>query len=67
MSTLEYYVSFYTLQLKKNENLTRYQDKIRSLQKFNFLENSATGSKLDIRDLVKRCPNPNCQLIWFRI
>lgn len=45
MAITDYYTSFYTLQLKINELLSSFQDKIRSLQKpkFQFLESEATG------------------------
>ncbi len=43
-----------------------FQAKIRNYT-FKFIENQATGSKTDIRDLIKKCPNPACGLIWFRI
>lgn len=34
---------------------------------YKYIDNSATGEKTDIRDLIKKCPNPECGLIWFRI
>lgn len=54
MLSCEYYETLYSLQLFKNDNLRRYQDQIRGLRKMDkFIESSASGSKLDIRDLIK--------------
>ena len=57
MALTEYFTSIYTLQLKRNEHLQSFQDRIRSLQKNNpthFIESQATGNQLDIRDFIKK-------------
>lgn len=61
----EYYSSYYTLQKKILEETQAFQVRIRRIETYKLIENSATGKQTDIRDLIKKCPN--CGLIWFRI
>jgi hypothetical protein len=66
MTNLEYYSAFFTIQLRVQEYIKEYVMKIGTNNKFSYIGH-ATESTVDIRDLVKQCPNPDCGLIWFRI
>ena len=64
MLVTEYYTTYYTIQLTINEKVKKLEETIRSFHTHDLFESQFKG-QIDIRDLIKKCPN--CSLIWFRI
>ncbi|UJR12402.1 hypothetical protein I4U23_016579 [Adineta vaga] len=60
MDELDYYVLYIKMQKENVQNCDSFVKKVIPFMSYNLFD---TG---DPRNLIKKCPNPECGLIWFK-